>query len=294
MSFPADHNLPDTGRNPFTSVQVRIDCRLMRIMRWTVRESFQDRNGTFRIERSEENGPWKPVAADIDGLSADIEEIKTLEPDRLSWWRVVLKGRLGEYPSEPVQEGNWPVNKEDLMYANNIFRREYMTMTRYSGVPGSILHPRATGADCPVCAIDGIRSASRSNCQYCDGIGLAGGYYPAEDLVVAIMGAANPTRTDNPSLGTIAPGESIKGRAPATCLINSDDVWVNSFTGDRYAISTLVPDVVYKDFVITYAMEMERLDTSHLNAVNTPSVLTKLPTKQASTIFSRITIDDLD
>lgn len=286
------HTIPDPGHNPFTKVRVRLDCRLMRTVAWEVRESFQDRDGVFRVERSEENGPFTPVADNIDGLAVDVEGIRGMEPDRLTWWRVVLKGRMGEYPSEPVQEGNWPWHQEDILYANNIFRREYMTMVRYSGVPGTILHPRRSGQPCPVCSMDGIRSAGRSNCQYCDGIGLVGGYYPGEDLVVMLLGASNPTRDVNPALGAVSPGQSVKARCPATTLINDGDVWVNSLTGDRYLIEALVPDVVYKDFVITHSLQMERLDASHLNAINTPSVLGKLPSARSGN--PRINIDDLN
>lgn len=291
--LPSHLPVPDAGFNPFIFVRVRISPRLVRTVSWQVRDSFQDRNGVFQVERSEENGPWTPVGDIVDGLSTDLE-IATLEPDRLVWWRVVLKGALGDYPSDPVQEGNHPGNNEDLLYTNAIFRREYTTLLRYSGTKGFILHPRKTGRPCPQCSLEGVGAPLRSNCQYCDGTGLAEGYYPAEDLYVAVLGAANPTRTTSPAIGVHMPGAKVKGRTVASTLIGNGDVWCNDRTGDRYLIGEISPEVVYKDMVIGLVMEMELLDTGRTNAVNTPSVMEKLPFDGPPSPRRPLSFDDLD
>lgn len=290
---PAYPYIPDAGRNAFNSVTVSSDCRLKKTIRWSVRPSFQDKEGWFRVERSIQNGPWEQEGELTDGLSLETDFTPVQEPDRLAWWRVVLIGRLGEYASEPVQEGFAPAFF-DLQYAHIIYRREYLTLIRYSGVKGSILHKRETGPLCPVCSDEGSGGAPlRSNCQSCDGTGRLGGFYPSEEMYVFIQGAADATQRVGNQLGTVAPGEKVRARTAVTGWITTYDIWVNGTTGDRYMVTAIKPEVVYKDYVITYALEMERLPFGHTNVINTPSVLAKLPSAPSSeTGCGHLSVDD--
>lgn len=290
--MPPHFYTTERGRNAFTLVTVSSDCRLRKLIRWHVRPSFQDKEGWFRVERSIQNGPWEQVGELTDGLLLETNHTPVQEPDRLAWWRVVLIGRLGEYPSDPVQEGFAP-NFFDLQYAHVIYRREYLTLIHYSGVKGSILHKRETGALCPVCSDEGAGGAPlRSDCQSCDGTGRLGGFYPSQELWVFIQGAADATQRVGNQLGTVAPGEKVRARTTVTGWITTYDIWVNGSTGDRYMITAIKPEVVYKDYVITYALEMERLPFGHTTVVNTPSVVEKLPSDHRPEHHHHLSVDD--
>lgn len=293
MALPPHLYVPDNGRKAFANVSIGVDCRLKKTLRWKVRESFQDREGYFRVERSVKGGEWEQVGELTDDLFLETTARISHEPDRDTWWRVVLIGKIGEYPSDPIPEDSQP-STHDLRYAHAIYRREYMTLTRYSGMKGNLLHRRTTGALCPVCADEGSGGGPlRSNCQTCDGTGRLGGYYPPVETYAFIQGAVDPTRKTTGPLGTFAPGEKVRARTVVTGWIGTDDVWINATNGDRYLITAVKPEVVYKDYVITYALEMERLPLSHTNVLNTPSVLDKLPAEPApQTACRRFTVDD--
>jgi len=277
VSDPRQPYSPDPGRGPFTSVTVSVDARLRKTVRWEVRPSFQDRDGWFRVERSDKNGPWRQVGDIVDGLFLETRARPLPGPDRSSVWRVVLMGTLEEYPSEPVPEGFAP-DIHDLRYAHGIYRREHMTLTRYSGIKGRVLHRRETGPLCDACTAEGSGGAPlRSNCQKCAGTGRKGGYYPSRELYVTIKGAADPARKTEGPLGTFAPGEKVAARTTVTGWLIDGDLWISESSGDRYLITAVRPEVVYRDYLITYALEMERLPFGHTEVANTPAVGRLLP-----------------
>lgn len=295
MAIASHLYVPDAGRNAFTSVTVGVDCRLRKTITWSLRDSFQDREGLFQVERSSQNSPFESVGDPVDGLSLEITENVTLEPDRDTWWRVVLKGSHGDHASDPVHEGFSPTNRMDLQYAHAIYRREYMTLTRYSGVKGAILHKRETGPLCPVCSDEAVGGAPlRSNCPHCDGTGRLGGYYPSKEMYLFIQGAPSTARKSTPQLGIIAPGEKVKARTMVTGWIGTDDVWVSETTGDRYQINDVRPEVIYKDYIITYSLDMERLPFGHTNAINTPGVMDKLPSNEPPPPRRPLVFDDFN
>lgn len=294
MGLSSHLYVPDSGRSAFVSVTVSIDCRLKKTIRWKVRPSFQDRDGYFRVERSIQNAPWEQVGNTTDDLFLETSLVSTQEPDRETQWRVVLIGKIGEYASEPIPEGFHP-SFMDLQYAHAIYRREYLTLTRYSGIKGCILHKRQTGPLCPVCADEGSGGAPlRSNCQSCDGTGRAGGYYPSQEMYVFIQGAPDATRHMSSNIGSFSPGEKVKGRTIVIGWIETDDVWISEGTGDRYLITAVHPEVVYREYPITYSLEMERLPVGHTQAVNTASVLDKLPAEPSPVCTRRtLSLNDL-
>lgn len=245
----------------FSFVVAQTDYRLRKIIHWGLKDSFVDRLGRFSVERSLEGGPFVSLNDDVDGMLLIVDD-KGLEPRRDARYRVVFHGVYRTYTSDAVLEGEMPCSKLDLQYATAMYRRELMTLERYSGIPGQLLKRRRTGEVCQYCVDESVGASTRSNCPHCLGTGLAGGYYPGVDYTVNLLGAPDTTKITDTGIGTIEPGNLLKGRGVFERWLERGDIWVSASNGDRFELLATSPEVVYKDLVITVTLALRRLSTA--------------------------------
>lgn len=246
----------------FSYLTVQVDYQLRRVVCWGLKDSFVDRVGRFVVERSIQGAPFTTVSNDLDSLFLIIEGDTTLEPSRDARYRVIFRGVSQEYVSEEVQEGPVPGTKTDLQYAVAMYRRELMTLERYSGIPGQLVKKRRTGTLCSVCADYSVGASTRSNCPACLGTGLEGGYYSGVNYCLCLLGAPDTTKQIDTGIGTIEPGNQVKARGVRERWIERGDVWVSDSDGARYEILASAPEVVYKDLPITVTLLLRKLSQS--------------------------------
>ena len=259
----------------FSKVAVHIDYHLKPVAIWRLKRSNTDRRGLFTVEISD-GGDFSPILTEIDRLFAEIPKDIVPYNNRHKYkLRVRYDGEHGTYTSKPVEFKN-PAQKEDLGYASEMFRRQYITLRNYSGVKGQLLKKRLTGKACTRCVDLTINVPANTNCPECFGTGFTGGYYDGVDLYMELHSAPNPTVVNDPSVGAIEPGNIIQTLTTQEHWIEKDDIWVSSTDGTRYVIQELAPAVVYKDMVIAMQVVLRKMDMGAAGGKG-PELNDKLP-----------------
>lgn len=145
--------------------------------------------------------------------------------------------------------------QKDRLRISELVRQQRLK-EKAGGVPGWLLK-RRTGDRCPSC------SHGSTQCTVCLGTGVVGGYYPAVPYHLANY---NPTLYKDSGLKSVG---KFNTKATQTTgvygpVLDPGDVWVNRFTGDRYAISDLV-EKTYRGVPYLYSnIVMGRLSPNHV------------------------------
>ncbi len=93
------------------------------------------------------------------------------------WYRVVLlDGKGGEHPSNPVRAGT-VLPRRDRILAREVVRRALQRMRIRTGNPGWLYKRKQEGTMCPRCGDEITEQATNSQCEICLGTRIKGGFH---------------------------------------------------------------------------------------------------------------------
>lgn len=192
-------------------------------------------------------GTWEDISGPLTNTCFFEDSVKrTTGYDYGIYYRVrrIGPGEEDLETSESMQVGAAFTKRKDWLIAREIIRREQLDMDQYGGIPGLFYKRKVWGTPCTICLDHDIKSATDSHCPECFGTGIQGGYYEPFALNVKSIQARDQTTEVVDTQGTFqSPDWTV--RLILAPEINSQDVWVNTKTNERYIVSAIKPVVDY-------------------------------------------------
>jgi len=145
-------------------------------------------------------------------------------------------------PGAPVVKsqptlGSGRLSKKDWLVAREIIRKEALQDKR-DAVTGFLLKRKKYGVACPHCLDWDTKEVTDSDCQYCFGTGILGGYYPGVIFHVGLDDNWNrKLQIGPPPQGTHSEIDK-KARVALYPMIETRDVWVRADNDERYVIDS--------------------------------------------------------
>lgn len=146
--------------------------------------------------------------------------------------------------SAPVR-ANGRLNKKDWLVAREIIRKEQV-QARVEDAFGFLLKRKKFGQACPHCRDWDTKEIIDSNCPYCYGVGIIGGYYPGVQYSVTME--ANWNRKLNVGQPPQGMHSNIvkQGRVTLYPSIDTKDIWVRGDNDERYIIDSYTVVASYR------------------------------------------------
>lgn len=169
-------------------------------------------------------------------------------------------GEGGQYRSQITPIGTfW--NHRDWRLAREIVRKETLLLRKKTGSKGWLLKRRWWGDPCLTCTDTITKSVIDPTCTNCAGTGIIGGYYPPTEYWIAM----SPTKrlvklTADQGLIT---ANSEDARCLAYPVVEPNDVWVQSYTGNRYRIQADIASIArIRGIDLVLNVQLDLLPTS--------------------------------
>ena len=205
----------------------------------------------FQLQVSEtkhpEGGDWENVGDPV------IDQFFAVDTEQRDWsalprtyYRVILTAQNQNYVSPPIGALG-ALDRRDWLLARQIIYEKKLELRLRQGALGYLLKPRQAGEPCPECLDFQTKTPTRTDCPSCYGTGFkCGYYYPIGCVWAGLMG-----RTDWPRLwpdGTRGQSNptAVRAEMVLTGIIDTDDVWVNARTDDRYTITSIEKSVMIR------------------------------------------------
>lgn len=211
---------------------------------WELQPTFNDPlpyQCTLEVGNTPSNlsNDWKPVGPPVvNTLYADDTQQEAYGRELTVHYRVKLVTALGTYISPPCPVfGLLP--EKDWLFAAEICRKEQLRHKLVSR-PGYLLKRLRFGIRCTYCT-DTTGAVTDSRCPECNGVGYKTGYHPPIPMALfdveptgqaAIRNSANPGGPEDPTATTTA-------RTLGFPIPNSEDVWVDARSDERYFIGVV-------------------------------------------------------
>ena len=259
----------------FENVSVTLDFNNNKYISWKLRPSFVKCGGYFVVEVAGPAQTFERInKSPIDETFFVYEQLNTITPLRDTYYRVGYVDQLKDktYYSDPVREGVGNLSKRDLHYIKTILHRMCLTLERYSGVKGVLLHKRTSGELCPECTDTSVIAQEVAYCPFCEGTGFKGGYYPPIDLVLQLNKHYGLNIEQSSTQGSHVPDLDIVAECIAYPWVCDGDVWVSQNTNDRFVIKKVVPKIIYKDMILTCNLVLTKQDKAETNILNSALV----------------------
>ncbi|RIZ71262.1 MAG: hypothetical protein D0530_04870 [Methylococcales bacterium] len=161
-------------------------------------------------------------------------------------YRVDLVDNNNVVYSSRVASAQGQMSKQEYLLSRAIIQRETLWMTKFGGTCGFLWKRRQWGPVCTTCGDWDTQEATRgSNCSECFGVGITGGYYdPITFYVGQSQGGAPHHKKVTTENAGVEDNRARKARAIICPEMNTNDVWCNAVTDQRY----IVGSVGYIDF----------------------------------------------
>lgn len=201
---------------------------------------------------------WKSVAMGSDVYF--LEDKKRRLPGAFAYthYRVRLQTDERVYHSVPLHTLG-KLSYEDACIYRRIMQTEYLQLAQKTGVPGLIYKRKISGIPCRRCLDHNNDVARDAGCLECFGTGWRGGYYkPVPCSFINLEPGDASIRYDLETQGPIT-NTRFSGRAIASPLLITGDVWLNLQNSERYRIILVQPIVEQKGIPIVYQLAVERL-----------------------------------
>jgi len=147
-------------------------------LEWTPLESWVGENPRYNVYRSETiDGNYERLTSSPTTDTFLIDN-GTWNSSKFAeeWWVIETFTDIGTFKTLPIaaraKNGTFQVNR-----ATEINRREWLLLTRFSGMDATILRPKTHGQRCPVCWDTVSKKVVGSKCTTCYEIGFTGGYH---------------------------------------------------------------------------------------------------------------------
>ena len=176
-------------------------------------------------------------------------------------YRIKLQTDEGIYHSRPLHTFG-KLNYVDWRMAESILRAESIQLFRCDGTNGTLLKRKISGKKCPRCRDFGTGLVKDGNCKICYGTGWVGGYYaPVPCYYVNLQPSGSTIQKDTDMQGPVVETQVV-GRAIASPILISEDVWVSAESSERFRIMQLKHLVEMKGVPLVYQVGMERIPFS--------------------------------
>jgi hypothetical protein len=172
----------------------------------------------------------------------------------------MVDGNNTVFYSNPFQPlGNW--NKRDYLLAKEIMRKEYLELTKFTGVRGTIVKRRQWGPECPRCLDFDTKEVTDNKCNICFGTGFIGGYFKGIESWVKL---SNLRRNKDITDTAVMDPFTRMGRSVAYPYLDNRDFWVNTDTNERWFISNPTSAADMRGIPIIYNAEYRKAPTSDI------------------------------
>lgn len=141
--------------------------------------------------------------------------------------------------------GSGRLAKKDWLIAREIIRKEFVDAKR-SDTYGFLLKRKKFGVQCPYCTEWDTKEVTNSDCEYCYGVGILGGYYPGVEVTIGLEDNWNR------KLDFGAPPQGLnsnivkQARVVLYPTIDTRDIWVRSDNDERYVVDSWTCVASYK------------------------------------------------
>lgn len=204
---------------------------------------------------------WKTIQTKVDTCVLEDTEQRLPGSYSFTHYRVRLKTDEGIYYSKPLHTFG-KLNYADLRMYEAVLRAESVQLTHSDGVRGTLLKRKISGIKCPRCRDFGTGDVLDGNCAICYGTGWVGGYYaPIPCFYINVLPSGS-TITRDVEMRGVSAETAVVGRAIASPILISGDVWVNGESSERYKILQLKHVVEVKGIPVVYQVGMERIPFS--------------------------------
>ena len=235
----------------FSQVQVSVTpANNSRLITWLLHPHFVP-TGTslsFYVEVGQSAGTWTRLnpTTPIINNNVYIDNGPYLQDARtLTYYRVVLATTAGsvttEYASVPTGV-HGPLEHRERQIVREVLRRNYLNMARNNGNYGYLVRKREWGTPC-ACADPDLGMPASHSCPLCQGTGVEQGYYPACPFWLEFTQVGPVARTDTGQVG-VQLQQQVQAVAVNYPTPAQNDLWVDSATGDRYIIESVIEHLV--------------------------------------------------
>jgi hypothetical protein len=136
--------------------------------------------------------------------------------------------------SKPVL-GSGRLNKRDWLRAREIVRKENLQST-IDDTDGFLLKRKKFGVSCPHCRDWDTGEITDSDCPYCYGVGILGGYYPGVMFSMDIDANWSRRLTVGPPPQGVNSNIVKQARCTLYPSLDTKDIWVRADNDERYII----------------------------------------------------------
>jgi hypothetical protein len=204
---------------------------------------------------------WQTIQSGTDVCFFIDSERRSPGVQNFTHYRLKLQTKETIFYSRPFHTFG-KLNYADWRLYGAILRAEGIRLARREGTNGILLKRKISGIKCTRCIDFGTGEVKDGNCKVCYGIGWAGGYYSAIPCFYVNTDPSGSTiKRDIKMQGPVAETQVV-GRALASPLLTSGDLWVNAESSERFRIQQIIHLAEVKGVPAIYRIVMERLPFS--------------------------------
>ena len=229
---------------------------------WWLTPSFVKRIKTtpvFQLQWAETaEAAFVDVGSTTESTTATDTERRTYSKESFSVYRIKLVMGDSTYYSDPVAVTG-RLNRHNYLLAKEIVRREFVLLTRYTGISGDYYARRQWGTPCTACLDFNTGEPTNQHCTTCKGTGLVSGYHAPVTMIVgtALQDPHRVTRDENKG---ILHDTMMNVRAVAAPSVTTGDVWRCTDTGEFWSIQTHKDIAVIKGVPIVKELELKLIE----------------------------------
>lgn len=238
------------------------------LITWELMDSFKDPAPLqFQLQvgrtSSNDSDDWEDVGLPVTNQYYAIDgEQRNFGKTNDTFYRIELSTNQGVYYSDPVGIGGI-LSPREWRIVREIIRKEKLRGRYFAACKGYLLKRRRTGDPCPTCLDYQLDTVRNESCPDCYGTGLACGYYYPIDCVYAEMSPRIYRTALDPQRGTVN-DIIIKARMLNTVLLNTEDLWVNAKTDDRFFVQTVRNIAEVRDVPVVAEVELRLARYTHV------------------------------
>lgn len=244
--------------NVFTGISCSILANGSRLISWSMSPTgnYPD-EFSLRVEYSRNGGPWEVIAQDVENSCAYIDN-RVLNFNKYinDCYRVrlIVPGTAGEtYVSDICPAGRKDAYPYSYTAANAL--TQIGKELEKTGRAGVLLKRKEWGKRCQHCTDFDQQDGASSQCPYCLGTGIDGGYYNGISLKVI---ADQQTVTQRQAITGVVESDTIIGRCIAFPWIALGDMWVEDVTNARYQVTQATPTSWFQHTPLVYQLSLTR------------------------------------
>ncbi len=250
----------DCDLNLFQRVKVYQWFKDKAIIKWDYRlELVPPADAEFYVDYAESAGADWVTLNPEDPVIDDIVYTDEVQRDFGLTKRGYYKVRA-EVDGETIHESD-PVNalgvlsQNDWLLAREIARVKMLELKKGNGIPGVLFKRRRAGTRCTICADHDTGERINYACATCYGTGFVSGFFNGILAYIKEVGESGRRKITHEATGAINPLVK-KVESVAYPDFETEDVWVNMRSGERYYVQTVQNSVLIGGLPIVQVIEL--------------------------------------